>query len=169
MNKKIVAIVLIVALAVTGLFAAKSTNGTSKKGQFSIGAGVGTDVAVVAKYGMGKFDLQGDLSLDFLNGNALAVDCGGFYNFYDWNVVSGSLKAPQYISFTTGPLAKLIVNFNSGVGLGALWCVGAEYTFPKVPVTVFLKVGLGAKFDFSKGGVGTGVTGYGVLGGLYNF
>ena len=169
MNKKIVAIVLIVALAVTGLFAAKSTNGTSKKGQFSIGAGVGTDVAVVAKYGMGKFDLQGDLSLDFLNGNALAVDCGGFYNFFDWNVVSGSLKAPQYISFTTGPLAKLIVNFNSGVGLGALWCVGAEYTFPKVPVTVFLKVGLGAKFDFSKGGVGTGVTGYGILGGLYNF
>ena len=169
MNKKIVAIVLIVALAVTGLFAAKSTNGTSKKGQFSIGAGVGTDVAVVAKYGMGKFDLQGDLSLDFLNGNALAVDCGGFYNFYDWNVVSGSLKAPQYISFTTGPLAKLIVNFNSGVGLGALWCVGAEYTFPKVPVTVFLKVGLGAKFDFSQGGVGTGVTGYGILGGLYNF
>ena len=167
MNKKFVAIVLVVALALTGLFAAQYTNGTSKKGQFSIGAGVGTDLSVVAKYGMGKFDLQGDLSLDFLNGNSFAVDCGAFYNFYDWNVVSGSLKAPQYISFTTGPLAKLIVK--DGVGLGFLWGVGAEYTFPKVPVTVFLKVGLGAKFDFSKGGVGTGVTGYGILGGLYNF
>lgn len=168
MNKKVIAIVLVFALAVTGLFAA-STNGTSKKSEVSVGAGIGTDLSLVVKYGMGKFDLQGDLSLDFLSGNAFAVDCGAFYNFYNWNVVSGSLKAPQYISFTTGPLAKLIVNFNSGVGLGALWCVGAEYTFPKVPVTVFLKVGLGAKFDFSKGGVGTGVTGYGILGGLYNF
>ena len=168
MNKKVVAIVLVVALALTGLFAAQYTNGTSKKGQFSIGAGVGTDLSVVAKYGMGKFDLQGDLSLDFLNGNSFAVDCGAFYNFYDWNVVSGSLKAPQYISFTTGPLAKLIVKGGDGVGLGALWGVGAEYTFPKVPVTVFLKVGLGAKIDFGEP-VKAGVTGYGVLGGLYNF
>lgn len=165
MNKKIVAIVLVVALAVTGLFAA-STEGTSKKGQFSIGAGIGTDISVVGKYGMGKFDLQGDLSLDFLNGNAFSIDCGAFYNFYDWNVVSGSLKAPQYISFTTGPLAKLIIK--DGVGLGFLWGVGAEYTFPKVPVTVFLKVGLGAKIDFGES-VKAGVTGYGVLGGLYNF
>ena len=168
MNKKFVAIVLVVALALTGLFAAQYTNVTSKKGQFSIGAGVGTDLSVVAKYGMGKFDLQGDLSLDFLNGNSFAVDCGAFYNFYDWNVVSGSLKAPQYISFTTGPLAKLIVKGGDGVGLGALWGVGAEYTFPKVPVTVFLKVGLGAKIDFGEP-VKAGVTGYGVLGGLYNF
>ena len=166
MNKKIVAIILVVALAVTGLFAAQSTSGTSKKGQLSLGAGIGTDLSVVAKYGMGKFDLQGDLSLDFLNGNAFAVDCGAFYNFYDWNVVKGSLKAPQYISFTTGPLAKLIIK--DGLSLGALWGVGAEYTFTKVPVTVFLKVGLGAKFTFGDS-FKAGVTGYGVLGGLYNF
>lgn len=166
MKKKIVAIVLVVALALTGLFAAQSTSGTSKKGQVSVGAGIGTDLSVVAKYGMGKFDLQGDLSLDFLNGSSFAVDCGAFYNFYDWNVVSGSLKAPQYISFTTGPLAKIIIK--NGVGLGLLWGVGAEYTFPKVPVTLFLKVGLGAKIDFGDS-VKAGVTGYGVLGGLYNF
>ena len=168
MKKKIVAIVLVVALALTGLFAAQSTSGTSKKGQFSIGAGIGTDLSVVAKYGMGKFDLQGDLALSFLNGNSFAVDCGGFYNFYDWNVVSGSLKAPQYISFTAGPLAKLGVS-SGNLGLGVLACVGAEYTFPKVPVTVFLKVGVGPQFAFSQNGANVSVTGYGVLGGLYNF
>ena len=165
MNKKIVAIVLVVALAVTGLFAA-STTGTSKYGQFSIGAGIGTDISVVGKYGMGKFDLQGDLSLDFLNGNAFSIDCGAFYNFYDWNVVSGSLKAPQYISFTTGPVAKIMVK--NGISLGAIWGAGAEYTFPKVPVTVFLKVGLGAKFDFGEN-FSVGPTGMGVLGAVYNF
>ena len=165
MNKKVIAIVLVFALAVTGLFAA-STNGTSKKGEVSVGAGIGTDLSLVVKYGMGKFDLQGDLSLDFLSGNAFAVDCGAFYNFYNWNVVSGSLKAPQYISFTTGPLAKLIVK--DGISLGALWGVGAEYTFPKVPVTVFLKVGLGAKLGFGDT-FSVGFTGYGILGGLYNF
>ena len=165
MNKKIVAIVLVVALAVTGLFAA-STEGTSKKGQFSIGAGIGTDISVVGKYGMGKFDLQGDLSLDFLNGNAFSIDCGAFYNFYDWNVVSGSLKAPQYISFTTGPIAKIMVK--NGISLGTIWGAGAEYTFPKVPVTVFLKVGLGAKFDFGEN-FSVGPTGMGVLGAVYNF
>lgn len=165
MNKKIVAIVLVVALAVTGLFAA-STTGTSKKGQFSIGAGIGTDISVVGKYGMGKFDLQGDLSLDFLNGNAFSIDCGAFYNFYDWNVVSGSLKAPQYISFTTGPVVKIMVK--NGISLGTIWGAGAEYTFPKVPVTVFLKVGLGAKFDFGEN-FSVGPTGMGVLGAVYNF
>ena len=165
MNKKIVAIVLVVALAVTGLFAA-STEGTSKKGQFSIGAGIGTDISVVGKYGMGKFDLQGDLSLDFLNGNAFSIDCGAFYNFYDWNVVSGSLKAPQYISFTTGPVVKIMVK--SGISLGAIWGAGAEYTFPKVPVTVFLKVGLGAKFVFGED-FSVDPTGMGVLGAVYNF
>ena len=166
MNKKVIAIVLVFALAVTGLFAAQSTSGTSKNGDVSVGAGIGTDLSLVVKYGMGKFDLQGDLSLDFLSGNAFAVDCGAFYNFYNWNVVSGSLKAPQYISFTTGPLAKLIVK--DGISLGALWGVGAEYTFPKVPVTVFLKVGLGAKLGFSDS-FSVGFTGYGILGGLYNF
>ena len=165
MNKKIVAIVLVVALAVTGLFAA-STEGTSKKGQFSIGAGIGTDISVVGKYGMGKFDLQGDLSLDFLNGNAFSIDCSAFYNFYDWNVVSGSLKAPQYISFTTGPVVKIMVK--NGISLGTIWGAGAEYTFPKVPVTVFLKVGLGAKFDFGEN-FSVGPTGMGVLGAVYNF
>ena len=163
--KKIVAIVLIAALAITGLFAA-STTGTSKKGQFSVGAGIGTGVSVVGKYGMGKFDFQGDLSLDFLSGNSFAVDCGAFYNFANWNVVSGTLKAPQYIKFTTGPVAQVAIK--NGVALGALWGVGAEYTFPKVPVTVFLKVGFGFGVSFGES-VSAKPTGYGVLGGLYNF
>ena len=115
---------------------------------------------------MGKFDLQGDLSLDFLNGNAFSIDCGAFYNFYDWNVVSSSLKTPQYISFTTGPVAKIMVK--NGISLGAIWGAGAEYTFPKVPVTVFLKVGLGAKFDFGEN-FSVGPTGMVVLGAVYNF
>ena len=114
MNKKIVAIVLVIALALTSAFAA--TTGTSKKGDVSVGAGIGTGVEVVARYGMGKFDLQGGVSLDFLSGNSFAINGGAFYNFADWTFKTGTLAAPQKISFTTGPLAKVLVK--DGVGLG---------------------------------------------------
>lgn len=166
MNKKIVAIVLVIALALTTAFAA-STKGTSRKDAFSVGAGVGTGLEVVAKYGKGDFDFQGGLSLDFLSGSSFSVNAGAFYSFAKWNVLDGSLKAPQYIYFTTGPIAR--VSISNGLALGALWGVGAEYTFPKVPVTAFLKVGLGADIAFSDSGAAAKVTGLGVLGALYNF
>ena len=166
MNKKIVAIVLVIALALTSAFAA--TTGTSKKGDVSVGAGIGTGVEVVARYGMGKFDLQGGVSLDFLSGNSFAINGGAFYNFADWTFKTGTLAAPQKISFTTGPLAKVLV-IKDGLGLGLLWAAGAEYTFPKVPVTIFLNVGLGINLKFNDSGVGTSLAGHGILGGLYTF
>ncbi|MGN1164714.1 MAG: hypothetical protein ACI4S4_07930 [Candidatus Ornithospirochaeta sp.] len=166
MNKKIVAIVLVVALALTSL-AAASTTGTSKKDALSVGVGLGTNSGVAVKYGMGKFDLQGGLSFAVNGGNAaLGIDCGAFYNFANWTFKTGTLSTPQTIAFTTGPIA--MVKIKSGVGLDAIWAVGAEYTFPKVPVTMFLKAGIGYGFSFSES-INAGLRGYGVLGALYNF
>ena len=166
MNKKIVAIVLVVALALTSL-AAASTTGTSKKDALSVGVALGTNSGAAVKYGMGKFDLQGGLSFAVNGGDAaFGIDCGAFYNFANWTFKTDALSAPQTIAFVTGPIA--MVKIKSGVGLDAIWAVGAEYTFPKVPVSMFLKAGIGYGFSFT-GSISAGVRGYGVIGALYNF
>ena len=165
MNKKIIAIVLVVALALCSL-SAESTSGTSKKNAFSLGIGLGTNSGVAVKYGMGKFDVQANVGVVIRNSNFIfSGDVGAFYDFYDINFKAGSSK--QTISLTTGPVLGLFAQ-NGGVGLSAVWTVGAEYTFNKVPVTMFTKLGAGYGFGFSES-VNAGFAFYGVLGAVYTF
>ncbi len=165
MNKKIIAIVLVVALALCSLSAA-STSGTSKKNAFSLGIGLGTNSGVAVKYGMGRFDLQANVGVAIRNSSFIfSGDLGAFYNFYDINFKAGSSK--QTISLTTGPLVGMNAQ-NGSFGLDAIWAVGAEYTFNKVPVTMFMKLGAGCGILFADS-VNTSFAFYGVLGAVYTF
>ncbi len=164
MNKKIIAIVLVVALALCSLSAA-STTGTAKKNAFSLGVGLGTNSGVAVKYGMGKFDLQANVGIVIKNGVCFSGDVGAFYNFYDINFKAGSSK--QTISLTTGPLVGMNAQDKS-FGLDVIWTVGAEYTFKKVPVTMFTKLGGGYGMKFASSFEGK-PTFYGVLGAVYTF
>lgn len=165
MNKKIIAIVLVVALALCSLTAA-STTGTSKKNAFSLGVGLGTNSGVAVKYGMGKFDLQANVGIVIRNSEvSFSGDVGAFYNFYDINFKAGSSK--QTISLTTGPLVGMNVQ-NGLFGLDAIWTIGAEYTFNKVPVTMFTKLGGGYGMVFADS-VNGNFAFYGVLGAVYTF
>ena len=167
MNKKIVALFLVVALALCSLSAAQST-GTARKNAFSVGVGLGTNSGVALKYGMGNFDVQGNVGIALKNSKiAFSGDVGAFYNFYNINFNTGALTKTQTISLTTGPLVALNVQ-DSLFALDAIWTIGAEYTFNKVPVTMFLKLGLGYGFALSDN-ANSGITGYGVLGALYTF
>ena len=165
MNKKIIAIVLVVALALCSL-SAESTSGTSKKNALSLGIGLGTNSGVAVKYGMGKFDVQANVGVAIRNSNFIfSGDVGAFYDFYDINFKAGSSK--QTISLTTGPLVGLNVQSGS-LGLDAIWTVGAEYTFNKVPVSMFLKLGGGYGMVFADS-VNGNFAFYGVLGAVYTF
>jgi len=171
MNKKIVALILVVALALCSLSAASST-GTSRKNAFSVGVGLGTNSGVALKYGMGNFDVQGNvgIAINIKNSKiAFSGDVGAFYNFYNINFNTGALTKTQTISLTTGPVVAL--NVQDGlVAIDANWTVGGEYTFNKVPVTVFLKLGLGCGFALSESNSGVDFPRYyGVLGALYTF
>lgn len=168
MNKKIIALILIVSLAICSVFAA-STTGTSKKDSISVGVGLGTNSGVAIKYGMGKFDVQGDVGIAIKNSNiAFSGDVGAFYNFYNINFNTGTFTKTQTIALTTGPVVALSVK-DSVLGLDAFWTVGAEYTFSKVPVTLFTKLGAGYGLVFASESFNGSMSFYGVFGALYTF
>ena len=166
MNKKIIALVLVFALALCAVSA--STSGTSKKNAFSVGIGLGTNSGVALKYGVGKFDVQANVGVAIKNSNFFfSGDVGAFYDIYDINFNTGALTKTQTISITTGPVVGLNVQ-NGLLGLDGVWTIGAEYTFGKVPVTMFLKLGGGVSLVFADS-VNLGPTFYGVLGAVYTF
>lgn len=167
MNKKIIALVLVFALAVCSVFAS-STTGTSKKDGFSLGVGLGTNTGVAVKYGMGKFDFQGDVGIKFMGGFGFSGDLGAYYNVYDITFKTDTFSKTQCIPLTVGPVVALSVT-EGQLGLDVLAVLGAEYTWSKVPVTMFLKLGGGLGLTFTQDGVGTGGKFYGVVGALYNF
>lgn len=167
MNKKIIALILVVALAVCSLSAA-STTGTSRKNEFSLGVGLGTNTGAAVKYGMGKFDLQGNVGVKFVGGVQFSFDLGAYYNFYDIKFNTGALTKTQTISLTAGPVVALNVQKGS-LSLDAIAAIGAEYTWSKVPVTMFLKLGGGVDLTFASSAVTPKFVPYAVLGALYTF
>ncbi len=167
MNKKVFALILVVALALCSLSAA-STTGTSGKNELSLGVGLGTNSGVAVKYGMGKFDLQGNVGVKFVGGTQFSIDVGAFYNFYDIKFNTGTLSKTQTISLTAGPIAAFNVKKGS-LAIDAILAVGAEYTWSKVPITMFLKLGGGADFKFENSSVSTKFVPYAVLGAVYTF
>ena len=167
MNKKIIALVLVFALALCAVSAASST-GTAKKNAFSLGLAGGTNNGVAVKYGMGKFDIQGVVGLA-VNHNSPSFfgSVGAFYDVYDINFNTGALTKTQTISITVGPLVGFVLQENL-FGLDFVGAVGAEYTFSKVPVTAFLKLGGGYSLGLSDGFNSRPIF-YGVIGALYTF
>ncbi len=167
MNKKIIALVLIFALALCSVFAAQTT-GTSKKNDLSLGVAVGTNTGVAVKYGMGKFDLQGSVGVKFIGDFKFYGDLGAYYNFYDWKFNTGALTKTQTISFSAGPAVAVTLQQGT-LGLDAFLAAGAEYTWSDVPITMFLKLGGGCGMVFVKSGATFSPIFYGVLGAVYTF
>ena len=168
MKKKIIAFVLIAALAVVSL-AAASTTGTAKKNSVALGIGLGTHNGLAFKYGYGKFDLAVNASAKVVGGHGVlfSADVGAFYNVYDIVFDTGALTKKQTISLSLGPVAAFSVK-EGYLGLDALFVVGAEYTWSKVPVTMFLKLGGGVGFDINDN-FSASFAPYGVIGAVYTF
>ncbi len=168
MNKKIIAFVLIVALALVSLSAA-STTGNAKKNSVALGLGLGTNNGLAFKYGYGKFDLAVNASAKVgTNGVSFAADLGAFYNIYDIVFDTGALTKKQTISLSLGPVVAIDVK-EGYLGLDALFVLGAEYTWSKVPITMFLKLGGGPGFDINDSFAIKSFVPYAVVGAVYTF
>ncbi|MBQ0071561.1 MAG: hypothetical protein KBS81_06865 [Spirochaetales bacterium] len=171
MNKKVIAIVLLVALALVPVFA-KSYSGTAKKDSLAVGLNLGICTGVTAKYGMGDFDFQGTVGFGTLS-NGLSFEAGAYYNFYDITFKTGSnaiekaASKTQTISCVAGPVAGVSLSSN-GVSVAAMGVAGLEYTFAKAPFTVYLKAGLGVELSIGDD-VKTALAGTGALGCVYTF
>lgn len=171
MNKKVLAIVLVIALALTSAFAA-STSGTAKKDSLAVGLNLGTTTGATVKYGMGKYDFQGTVGFGVLS-KGFDVEAGAYYDFYDITFKTGSnaiekaASKTQTICCVAGPLAGVSIS-GDGVKLNALGVVGMEYTFSKLPLSLYLRAGLGVGIGIGEEFT-VGLAGTGALGGVYTF
>lgn len=166
--KKVFAVLLVVLLSVSALYAGlgDSYKGSSDKGSLAVGLNLGTNAGVVVNYGMGDFDLEGIVGFGLLNG-ALDVEAAANYEILDLAKdlkIKGSM--PLTIGGEVGLWAKLSDPFL--MGINALVPVKLTYTFPKFPMSLYMRVAPGVgiqlvdavKFSF-------GIQGS--LGATYNF
>ncbi len=144
--KKILTFALVALLVVSSAFAAASYKGASKKDSFAIGLNAGTNTGVIVNYGMGKFDLEGIVGFGFLNGSGLDVEAAANYSIID---VAKQCKFDGSMPFTVGLGTDLAFRFSDPFSMyvGVLVPLKLAYTFPKVPVSLFLRVAPGVNFQ----------------------
>jgi len=166
MKKRILVLALVALLAISAAFAADA-HGTSAKNQFSIGLNLGTNTGVGMKYGMGKFDIQGNVGFYLFDFDpfGIACDVSANYDVYDIKINS---QNEICVIVGGGALLRAFVGDDAYFSAIAFGTAGLEYTFPKFPMTLYLKLGygLGIKTD---DGIGFDHAFMGQLGGLYNF
>ncbi len=165
--KKILTIALVALLVVSSAFAATSYKGASKKDSFAIGLNAGTNTGVIVNYGLGKFDLEGIVGFGVLNGSGLDVEAAANYEIID---VAKQCKFDGAMPFTVGLGADLAFRFSDPFSMyvGVLVPLKLTYIFPKVPVSLFLRVAPGVTFQVVPE-LNAGFVISGSIGATYNF
>lgn len=168
MKKKILVVCLLIALVLVPATAA-SYKGSTAKNTLGVGLNLGTNTGVGLKFGMGKFDVIGNVGIaDFHFGNptTIAADAAASYEVYDIDI-KGQHHMP--ITVGLGVNADFVIGSESSVSVGILAPVGIEYTIPTFPMNFYLRLapGLDIKIDGSGVGFGFGFGAY--LGALYMF
>lgn len=159
--KKFLLIVMVCLLAVSGVFAA-SYKGASDKDSFGLGLNLGTNNGVIINYGLGKVDLEAIVGFGVINGS-LDVEIAGNYCLIDF--AKGNFAGSMPL--TVGAEGYLSTDFDY-LGVGALVPVKLSYTFPKVPMTLYLRVAPGVYFQLvDEFDAGFGI--HGSIGATYNF
>ena len=156
--KKTLAILLVVMLSVSALYAGlgDSYKGASKKEALAVGINLGTNNGVAVNYGLGKFDLEGILGFGILNGT-LDAEAAANYKILD---------LAKELKIGGGLWAKFSQPFQ--MGINALVPVKVSYTFEDFPVNLYIRVapGLGIQLVDS---VKLSFAIQGSLGATYNF
>lgn len=160
--KKFLLIVLVCLLAASTLFAA-DYKGASKKDSFGIGLNLGTNTGVIVNYGFGKFDLEAIVGFGFIGGNGLNAEVAGNFCLVDF--AKGNFDGSMPL--TIGAEGYLATNFDF-FRFGALVPVKVAYTFPKFPMSLYIRVAPGIDFDCSND-FKPGFAFHGSLGATYNF
>lgn len=169
--KKALAVVLVVMLSVGSLFAASDARGASKEGSFGVGANLGTDLGVYLDWGMGMFDL--DVIAGFYPGlfsKTIGVfgEVGANFavvDFADVGDFAGSMP------LSVGGAGLVAFQFGSifDMSVEVLVPLKLEYTFPKVPVSLFLRLAPGLGFYNMVHEFGINFAFQGSIGATYNF
>ena len=157
MKKKLL-ILLVAALLATVPAMAADTRGTSDEGDWGIGLNLGTNTGLAIKYGFGDFDVFANVGFDFLNLDiktdsfqfGIGADFGLSYQVYDID-----LGGKHHMPVTVGlmfPLGFVIHNNGFDFDLGVAVQAGLEYQIPDVPLSFYLRLGVGPGFTFGSSG-----------------
>ena len=148
MKKKAIVLFLVVTMAISGVFA--SVQGVLEKNDWSIGLNLGTINGLGFRYGFGGFDLTSNISanviFDIANSINIGGDVGAMWQVYDIEIDRKN-HLPVTIGTSIGAGATIPYNGEKvSATLSALFMAGIEYPIPDVPLTVYLRAGLGAGF-----------------------
>lgn len=148
MKKKAIVLLLVVAIAISGAFA--SSDGVLDKNDWSIGLNLGTINGLGFRYGFGSFDLTTNISANILFDIANSIDVGGDVGAM-WEVYDIEIDRKNHLPITIGGSVGAGVRIpydgtKVTATLSALFMAGIEYPIPDVPLTVYLRAGLGAGF-----------------------
>lgn len=169
MKKKVLAILLIIAIAVAGI----SAKGVLKKDDFSLGLNLGTHAGLGFRYGMGDFDLTSNIAFSFIE-----MKDGNFFIEGDvgalWQVADLVADRNNHFPVSIGGNALFGLNIlkdgNFAFTVAPIFMAGIEYPIPEVPLTVYFRAGLGPSFTFGSSEIDIfNLTGAAYLGLVYNF
>ena len=157
MKKKVLILLVAALLATVPAMAAYEPHGAVDEGSFSVGLNLGTNTGVGFKYGFGSFDLVGNVGFDFLSFNVnpfrygIGLDIGVNFEVYDID-----LGGKHHMPVTVGamlPLGFVITENGFAFNLAAAVTAGLEYQIPDVPISFYLRLGVGPAMSISSGGV----------------
>ena len=153
MKKKVLVLLVVAVLAVAPAMAA-SYRGSAEEGSVGVGINLGTNTGLGLKFGMGKFDIFADVGLDAWHigsdGVGLGGDVGVSYEVYDID-----LGGKHHMPVTVGlmfPLGFVIHDNGFDFDLGVAVQAGLEYQIPDVPLSFYLRLGVGPGFTFGSSG-----------------
>lgn len=170
--KKILVLALVAVFAVTGLFASFTDDysGTMDEGSFALGVNLGTNTGVAVRYGYGRFDIFGDVGVDFITLGregefAIGADVGASWEVYDFDFGNG-----HHMPLTVGLMVPLGFGFGDDFifNLSVLAQVGVQYKLPKYPWSFYARLGLGLGLDIAPD-FDLFFSGAGSIGALYHF
>ena len=139
---KRIVLVLLVAVLVAGSIFASEYKGINDKNQLSIGANLGSDTGFAVRYGLGEFDLIGNVGIDFFDGDiAFGGDAMISTQVYELDFGTNA-KFP--ITVGAGLRTGFWTGDHDGLRLAAFSPVGIEYCLEDacdLPLSFYFRLG----------------------------
>ncbi len=143
MKKKFILVLMLIALVLVPATAA-SYKGSTDDGTVGVGLNLGTNTGLGLKFGFGKFDILANVGLSNFQVTKDSFTLGGdvavSYQVYDIEI-----DRKNHMPITVGIGASTGFRFAEkfGFDLDILVPVGIEYTFPEVPINLYVRLAPG--------------------------